>query len=98
MIEEKYCYDILPGVYNQDGEVKTVDYCNGYTIRNLGDTIVMVSGTRVFPALIAGQPGESVSIGGNIGEIFKGRLTVRFDALPGTNRLVEITQKYYIIQ
>lgn len=91
-----YCYNILTGTYSQDGDVKTEPFCNGYTVRNIGDTLVIVSGMAILPALVPGTPGESVAVGGNLGEIFIGRLTVRFAAPIGANPLVEITQKYYI--
>lgn len=95
LVKRSYCYNVMPMTYSADGEVHPDLNCNGFTIRNLGDTIVNVSGITVFPALVVGTPGESVSIGGNLGEIFIGRLTIKFQAPIGANPLVEIIQKYY---
>ena|ERR1700679_2454171 len=74
----------------------TVDrYCNGFSAKNAGTTIVLLNGEPL-------QPGESKSVGGNYGEIFVGRIDVAFQVpspAPATiTNACYITQKTYEIE
>lgn len=91
-------YNAITGTYTQDTEVEVQNFCNGYVARNTGDTIVFVNGVRLLPAPGVGLSGESISVGGNLGEIYKGRIQVRFNAPLGAAPTVEITQKFYLTE
>jgi hypothetical protein len=64
-----------------------MENCNGFTVRNVGTATVSVMGD----ALAAN---ESKGIAGNRGEIFVGRIDIKFTGI-GT-RLALVTQKYYM--
>jgi hypothetical protein len=67
-------------------------YTNGFTVRNSGNTLLWAAGVLL-------SPGESMAVGGNRGEIFAGRLDLRFalQASPPSDPVNEatITQKFY---
>jgi len=91
-------YNVIVQTYTEQKEVEVSPLCNGVTIRNIGDQICLINGIRLLPALVVGGSGESVAFGGNLGEIYKGRLQLQFIAPAGVNPLVEITQKYYLYE
>lgn len=67
--------------------------CNGYTVRNAGNTIVVINDEEI-------QPGQSKAVGGNRNEIFIGRLDIFFrdqtvQPVPRTPYFY-VTQKFYV--
>jgi|HubBroStandDraft_5_1064220.scaffolds.fasta_scaffold00865_19 hypothetical protein len=67
-------------------------WCNGWTAINRGTTICIVNGDPL-------NPGESKDFGGNLGEIYEGRIDISFKVqvpppLVITN-LAVVTQKFY---
>lgn len=87
-------YNIFTQVYTQSGQIEVVENCNGYTATNIGADIVTINGQVLFPGTVGSILGDSVSVGGNEGEIYKGRLDIAFAAI--TNPQLQIVQKYYI--
>lgn len=84
-LEKLLIYNLSVEVYSANVEVPVLEFCNGWTVRNLG----------VASCTVMGDPlatGESKSIGGNRGEIFIGRIDIRFGA--GVANCV-VTQKFY---
>jgi hypothetical protein len=65
---------------------------NGFTVKNAGNTIVVFNQEQL-------QPGESFTVGGNIGEIYSGRVDIYFRLPvppPGTPvNMCWITVKFY---
>ena len=88
-------YNVIVQIYSTETEVEVTRLCNAVTIRNVGDTIGYINGIVLLPSPGAGLSGESVSFGGNEGEIYQGRLSIIFGA-PVLNPLLEVTQKYYL--
>lgn len=90
-------YNINTQTYRISTNVPIMLNCNGYTFTNIGGVICRVNGMVVFPAV---NPlttlGDSRSVGGNEGEVYKGNIEVIFDA--GAGALIEIVQKTYIDQ
>lgn len=85
--------------YRESGQVTVQKGCNSITYTNLGDVIAQVNGKTLFPsATPATVAGDSISLGGNLGEVYKGDINLKF-VLPtaGTNPLVEIIQKFYTL-
>jgi len=68
-------------------------YCNGYTVKNIGNTICNIN-------LDPLQPGEFRSMGGNFMEIYQGRIEITFGPQvtqignPAVNFAI-CTQKFY---
>jgi hypothetical protein len=90
-------YDIIAQAYAVGGEIRVDEACNGFTAINTGDTLVRVCGIPLLP-YPPGHPeltGAAIAIPGNKGEIFRGRVWIVFDLLPGLNPQVIIIQKYY---
>lgn len=89
-------YNIASQRYAKQQDVTVDPLCDGWTARNTGDTIVSVNGINLQPRPAAGLSGESFSAGGNLGELFAGRITIIFQAPAGTQPEVKITQKFYL--
>lgn len=71
--------------------------CNSITLINYGTSTVRINDAIIlYPGVPGTRSGESISIGGNRLEIFKGVIDVAFNSVvPGANLLV-ILQKIYI--
>jgi hypothetical protein len=75
--------------------LKRMTNCNGFTIINTGAVIARINGQILYPGTPGTSNGDSITIGGNAGEIFLGNVQVIFDA--GAGAEVMVTQKYYIL-
>jgi hypothetical protein len=64
-----------------------MENCNGFTVRNIGTATVVFMGDPL-------AAGEVKQVGGNRGEIYVGRLDLKFSGVGTTAALV--TQKYYM--
>lgn len=66
--------------------------CNGVTVINKGNTIAMWNGLPL-------QPNESMTVGGNVGEVFVGRVDISFSlptpAPPTPVNSAWVIQKFY---
>lgn len=83
-------------VYTESKEIPRIRGANGYVATNLGDTNVVVNGKMLFPsATPLTVVGDSISMMGNTGEVFQGRITVQFQLPLGVLPRVEIVQKFY---
>ena len=89
-------YNVLVQTFSTQDEIAVQSFCNGVSIRNIGDTPFTINGIRLNPSLVAGQNGESNTWGGNLGEIYRGRLSLVFLPPIGLNPLCEIIQKFYV--
>jgi hypothetical protein len=70
-------------------------FCNGYTATVIGSDAVLVNGQLLRPSLTPlTVTGDSVSVGGNRGEIY-GKRRIRLQFLTAVAPQVQITQKYY---
>ena len=67
--------------------------CNGFSVNNAGTTICTVNGEPL-------QPGDSKTVGGNVGEVYVGRIDLAFFVPdPAPSSIVNsawVTQKYYV--
>ena len=88
-------YNVIVQNFYAADEVEVTPLCNGFSARNLGDTTAFVNGVRLLPSLVAGQTGEVMEIGGNLGELYKGRIQLMFTGA-GIAPQIEIIQKFYI--
>lgn len=88
-------YNITTQIVQRSDWYDVDDLCNGFTVTNIGDTIVRFNDQILYPGTIGTSLGDSRSYGGNEGEIYKGQFKVQF--VPGgTNPQLEIVQKVYI--
>lgn len=87
-----YPYNFLTSVYTTSQKVVVHETCNGFTAVNQGVTDAIVNGIEL-KAGTATSSGESISLGGDVGEIFKGRIDIYF---PATTGRVLIIQKIYL--
>lgn len=86
-------YNLTPQTYRTDTKVEVDPYCNGFTAVNIGTTPLIINGVPLLPPAVAGGIGESVSFGGNRGEVYIGRIDLQFPN--GTGGVALITQKVY---
>jgi hypothetical protein len=86
-VEKLLQYNLSTQIYAVQCEVPVMENCNGFTVRNVGTANVIVMGDTL-------APNESKSVGGNRGEIFVGRIDLKFSGAGTT--LALITQKYYM--
>lgn len=94
MCDEKILYyNTVTQSYSFPQKVVIQDKCNGFTIRNAGNSILIMDDEQI-------QPGESKAIGGNRNEYFVGRKDISFapQAVQPAPRidLCYVTQKYYV--
>lgn len=90
-------WNINVRTYAASGNIPRSRYSNGYVATNLGTGVVRVNGQTLFPsATPATVAGDSVSMIGNVGEVFKGTIDLEFVVPTGATPLVEIVEKYYI--
>lgn len=77
-----------------DNSIITDDYCNSVTVVNIGTTAAQFNGIPIAAPVAPGLLGESISIPGNKGEIYSGRIDISF---PGAgNGVVLVIQKKYV--
>lgn len=87
-------YNITVNEYTSSQVIDIIENCNGITITNTGDATATVKGITLYAGTPGSVLGDSVTIGGNHGEIFSDkRLQISFGA--GTSPAVTIIQKYY---
>jgi hypothetical protein len=84
-------YNITTQDYNQQRSVNVVKGCNGFTVKNAGTSTVFVDGVPVLAK-------ESLSVGGNEGEIYVGRIDITFGppAPSPTTNSAWVIQKFYV--
>lgn len=72
--------------------------CNGYIAVNKGDVLAFVNEFPIkgFPIGHPELSGESYGVFGNLGEIYTGKIELRFDNSAGTTPWVVIGLKYYV--
>lgn len=80
-------YNFSAQTYVQNTQVNIDQWCNGLTIKNTGTSMAIFQQEEM-------APGESIAIGGNFGEVIRGRLDLSFTGA-GTNEVV-VRQKFYI--
>ena len=90
----QYPYNFLINYYTVNTHVIVDDKCNGFTVINKGTVDGMVNGIILKPGT-ATATGESISFGGNVGEIFRGRIDISFPSGSAGGNLVVI-QKIYL--
>lgn len=89
-------FNITVNNYQVSGSVSVQKNCNSMTYTNIGDEAVTINDIILFPsATPATILGDSVSIGGNEGEVYKGNIRVKF-AGGGAAPNVQIIQKFYL--
>lgn len=82
--------------YSQAQNFKPVDYCNSFFVTNTGDEIATVNGHILYPGTPGTNNGDSITIGGNAGEIYTGNISIFF-AGGGADPKVTIEQKFYVL-
>lgn len=81
-------------VYTDAGNLTFDNFCNGWVIKNTGNTLVIVDNKETL------QPGESKSFGGNVGEVYRGQKRISFQlpaVVPATIvNMATVTEKIYV--
>ena len=98
MSMEVQIYSFSVQNYQVSGFYTVEPYCNGFTVTNIGNTIVQVNDQIFYPGVIGVSLGDSRSFGGNQGEIYKGQIKVSFQFPLGTLPNIEVVQKIYILK
>lgn len=78
------------------GSVVRVNNCCGFIAINTGDDAVTVNDQVLYPGVPGTSIGDSMTVGGNLGEIFLGQINVKFAGV-GVAPQVTINQKFYIL-
>jgi len=91
-------YNIVPTQYTITSKVKVEKGCNTFTVTNLGTSIIRVNNNiTLFPSVTpATVVGDSIVIGGNVFEVYKGEINVTVVLPAGAAPLYEVIQKFYL--
>lgn len=87
-------YNTVVNPFYKNGSVNVDRKCNGWVVKNTGNTLLTVDQEEIFP-------GGSKSTGGNFGEIYIGRIDLSFTGgsliptQPTARNACLITQKVY---
>lgn len=72
-------------------------FCNSITFINQGADIITINGSIIlYPGTVGTNSGESFSFGGNIYEIYSGRIDIAFTTT--VNPLCTVIQKIYLLE
>ena len=94
---EPYFFNVVTNQINISQKVKVEKGCNSFQVTNLGTSVIRVNKITLFPsATPATVAGDSITFGGNLGEIYKGDINITFVLPVGATPLAEISQKFYI--
>lgn len=87
-------YDALVQTVSESIELPVDPCCNGFIAINKGAVLATVNQIplKPFPPGFPDLSGESITVGGNRGELYRGRIVVQFAGAGGN---VVIIQKYY---
>lgn len=86
-------YNLVNMTYSQNAKIVVDKYCNGFSIINIGASNMVANGVPLAPPVPPALLGEAVSFGGNLGELFDGRIDISFTGAVG--RCI-VTQKIYV--
>lgn len=86
-------FNIIQETVNENASIVIEKYCNGFEVVNTGTTTCFVNGRPLYAGTPGTNNGDSLTVGGNRGEIFTGRLDISFATGAG-NAIV--TQKIYL--
>jgi hypothetical protein len=89
-------YNITTNQYRVGGFIPREKLLNGFTCTNIGDTALRINDNLLGPPIAPAIVGDSISIGGNDGEIFCDRIALAFVVPGGANPLCQIVQKFYV--
>lgn len=92
-MDNKKYFNFLVNNYKINSPIVIDERCNAFTIINVGTTIAFYNGIPLNPGTPGTNNGESVSLGGHEGEIFRGRIDVSFVTASGN---VVVIQKIYL--
>jgi len=93
----KRIYNMDVQVYSANMYVPPAQNLFAFMFTNVGDTTATVNGMRVFPsATPLTALGDSRTIAGHEGDIYKGNITLSFAAPVGALPQIEIVQLFYI--
>lgn len=89
-------YNELVQVYQKNISVPINEYCNGFTVVNMGNTTVTINNKWIlYPGTPGTNNGEGKSVGGNFLELYKGELDIAFGV--GNDPRVIVSQKIYLM-
>lgn len=98
-IQDHRIWNQVVGIYTESSLITRVENCFAYMFTNIGDTIAFVNGIVVFPsATPATALGDSRSMSGHLLDLYKGNITLSFQAPVNANPKVEIIQLFYAEQ
>lgn len=96
MTEKKF-YNLASQTFTRSQTFIQDRLCNGFTVLNNGDTICFINDVPLFPsATPLTVAGDSISIGGNENELYKGNITIKFQQPLGATPSVVLIQKFFV--
>jgi hypothetical protein len=91
--KELLIYNIIPTTYRQNSSVIIQEMCNSVVLINQGTTVATINGVVLNPGTPGVNNGESFTFGGNVGEIFMGRIDISFAT--GMGNILAIQKIYF---
>lgn len=88
-------YNIQGASYSQNVEIPVEKNLNSFTVINEGDGVAFINGIELKPYPAPALTGEGITIGGNNGEVYTGRIEIKFAAGQAAPKVIVI-KKYYI--
>lgn len=96
LLQRGHAWNMSALVYAEGGSIPILQNCFAYMFTNVGDTTAFVNGMVVFPsATPATALGDSRSVSGHWGDLYKGNIELKFNAPVGAAPAVEIVQLFY---
>lgn len=87
-------FNITQQIHTAPGLYEVQPNCNCITVTNTGDAIVYFNGMVLYPGTVGSILGDSITVAGAEGEIYKGSIQIAFGA--GATPRAEVIQKYYV--
>lgn len=82
-------------IYTKAGNIPVGRNCFAFMFTNVGDSVAFVNQMVIFPsATPATSIGDSRTVSGHLMDVYKGRITLKFDPIAAAPR-VEIVQLFY---
>lgn len=92
-MEQILFFNTIQETIKGNASIVVEQWCNGYEVINTGTTTCFVNGRPLYAGTPGTNNGDSITFGGNRGEVFYGRIDISFNTGAGE---CLVTQKIYL--